>query len=147
MLAQTAVARFATETSGVAQLGSMVGGGGYAPTAGNRYDNAVNQVLSYKGWNYVVVRKLSELIAASTPLVGQWQRGPVPVPKQAIRQRSHAWWNTTFGRMYQTEASDVEELDSHPLVELFERCNPEDTWSDLLCELNLYLELTGCAYL
>jgi hypothetical protein len=147
MLAPTQTARFAADVrSGVTTLGNSMSGAHWAGTEGNRYDNAVDQVLSYKGWNYVVVRKLCELLSSSAPMVGRWDRAAMP-SGQRIHQRARSDWNATYGRMYQTDASDVETLDTHPLVELFERVNTEDTWSDLMFELNLYLELTGCAYL
>jgi hypothetical protein len=147
MLAPTQTGRFAADVrSGVTTLGDSMSGGNWAGTGANSYDNAVDQVLSYKGWNYVVIKKLCELISASSPLVGRWDRAEVPTGRR-MNQRAWSDWNAWYGRMYQTDASDVETLDSHPMIELFERVNPEDTWADLLFELNLYLELTGCAYL
>lgn len=114
------------------------------------YNRTLEQLKAYSGWTYVVVRKFCEIISGQAPLVGLADRPKAIATRQTARQRTR-WerqrWNQLYGATYQVDAEDVVPVDQHPLVELLERCNDEDTWADLSFELNLYLELTGCSYL
>lgn len=113
----------------------------------------IEQVQAYRDWNYVVINKMNQLVSGQCPIVG---RKPTPGRTlgngqrltQRLRERHYVKrWNQLYGARLQAIADEVEVVEQHPLVELLDRVNEEDTWADLASELNLYLELTGCAYL
>lgn len=132
--------------------------------------NRVEQILHLKNWTFVAIDAIGSLIGQLIPNLAYVTHSNKPdkvTEKQnrfdASRFRSitpSAGWGAIAGRQfsipsYYTKSLSVikphEELEpleyDHPLRRLIDNPNPVDTSFDLLYELDMFLELTGVAYL
>lgn len=110
------------------------------------------QLKSYSGWNGIAVRKFCDLASAKFPQLGMADAGSsrdaVERRRSRLTRQQTQHWDTYYRDVYQSiELERVRPIDRHVLIDLFKYVNDEETWSDLLFDINLFLELAGCCYL
>lgn len=109
------------------------------------------QVDSYTSWVYVCSSRNAQTVA-STPL-RLYVSKPSKDVKMLFKTRSitsniNKYLNSKSNlSLYTTKAYEIEELTEHPFLDLMRQVNPFMNQFDLLELLQLYLELTGNAYL
>jgi phage portal protein BeeE len=118
--------------------------------------------MHLRNWSYVAITAIAKKMAQMTPNIAylHHSRKPGKTQKYAYSDigyfggSTHIDGNITKGAYYRKALSTVkphEDLEpvevDHPLRRLIENPNPVDTTFDLLYELDLFLELTGVAYL
>jgi len=120
-----------------------VGGGG-----NNRNSRLTReQVKNYTYWTYIAVSRICDKFSEPFPNVGIPTNQPVSgsfnlskLERQFLRQHYGS-------RVIQSMQEDLEPVDqSHPLVQLLQRPNTEDSWSEFAFESCLFLKLTGTFY-
>lgn len=123
--------------------GSLMGMSTFGWPGGWSQDR-IEQVLHYKAWVHIAVRAICEEMAGQIPRVG-FVRSKQPESKGAS---SPLLVRKSLGAIQEHEEV-TPAPQHHPLCRLLARPNAWDTagFADLIYELNLFLELTGNAYL
>lgn len=118
----------------------------------------LEQVTHLKNWTYVAVKAVANQVAQTMPNLAYVRARRPGGPKGYRRAPQHVSLAgrsfLTVGSYYRKALSVVQPEDEleplehdHPLRRLLENPNPVDSTFDLLWELDLFLELTGVAYL
>lgn len=118
----------------------------------------LEQVTHLKNWTYVAVKAVANQVAQTMPNLAYVRAKRPGGSKSYRRAPQHVGLAgrsfLTVGSYYRKALSVVQPEDEleplehdHPLRRLIENPNPVDSTFDLLWELDLFLELTGVAYL
>lgn len=100
------------------------------------------QVRAYRYWNYVAINRIADRCAGETPQFGYVTTRRDGDQRQ-IGQLTRQHLQRHYGVLQHAE-QDMEPLpDSHPMCELFQRVNGEDSYGEFLFETIMMWKLTG----
>lgn len=107
-------------------------------------------IKHFSYWNFVAISRICDRVSTVFPNIGyRTDAPPIKGKQQAFRslnpqQRQHI--SRYYGRVLQSH-EDLKPIDTaHPLYQLLNNVNPQDTWLDLVYDTFLFLQLTGEAY-
>lgn len=146
MLPQTQIASF---MPGIQKPGTATADlyGAYPQSSGH----LVSQLDSYRGWNYVAVKKFSELCAQEFPNLGKVDLTRADESQRVARRQTIDIDRLDFfDRTYRSQGVSLDQispLTAHVFLDLLRNPNPEESFFDLIFDIVAFSDLTGVAYL